>query len=67
MSVGKDIDYYSKFSPSPLSMKQFLDFGKMTSQTLVYFTCICSVLIDYISSVFHAIASIQGNFYVSLF
>lgn len=28
MAVGKDIDYYSKFSPSPLSMKQFLDFGK---------------------------------------
>lgn len=67
MSVGKDIDYYSKFSPSPLSMKQFLDFGKMTSQTLVYFTCICGVLIDYISSVFHASASIQGIFYVSLF
>uniref|UniRef100_A0A671YLI9 Protein-serine/threonine kinase n=1 Tax=Sparus aurata TaxID=8175 RepID=A0A671YLI9_SPAAU len=27
LAVGKDIDYYSKFSPSPLSMKQFLDFG----------------------------------------
>uniref|UniRef100_A0A8C8A221 Protein-serine/threonine kinase n=1 Tax=Oryzias sinensis TaxID=183150 RepID=A0A8C8A221_9TELE len=27
VAVGKDIDYYSKFSPSPLSMKQFLDFG----------------------------------------
>ncbi|CAG09959.1 unnamed protein product, partial [Tetraodon nigroviridis] len=27
VSAGKDIDYYSKFSPSPLSMKQFLDFG----------------------------------------
>uniref|UniRef100_A0A1A8F2Q7 Protein-serine/threonine kinase n=1 Tax=Nothobranchius korthausae TaxID=1143690 RepID=A0A1A8F2Q7_9TELE len=27
VSVGKDIDYYSRFSPSPLSMKQFLDFG----------------------------------------
>nr|XP_046259339.1 pyruvate dehydrogenase (acetyl-transferring) kinase isozyme 1, mitochondrial isoform X3 [Scatophagus argus] len=27
VSIGKDIDYYSKFSPSPLSMKQFLDFG----------------------------------------
>uniref|UniRef100_A0A8C5GRF6 Protein-serine/threonine kinase n=1 Tax=Gouania willdenowi TaxID=441366 RepID=A0A8C5GRF6_GOUWI len=26
-SVAKDIDFYSKFSPSPLSMKQFLDFG----------------------------------------
>uniref|UniRef100_A0A3Q2YWU1 Protein-serine/threonine kinase n=1 Tax=Hippocampus comes TaxID=109280 RepID=A0A3Q2YWU1_HIPCM len=27
VSIGRDIDYYSKFSPSPLSMKQFLDFG----------------------------------------
>uniref|UniRef100_A0A667ZCK5 Protein-serine/threonine kinase n=1 Tax=Myripristis murdjan TaxID=586833 RepID=A0A667ZCK5_9TELE len=27
VSIGKDVDYYSKFSPSPLSMKQFLDFG----------------------------------------
>uniref|UniRef100_A0A672JKZ6 Protein-serine/threonine kinase n=1 Tax=Salarias fasciatus TaxID=181472 RepID=A0A672JKZ6_SALFA len=27
VSVAKNIDYYSKFSPSPLSMKQFLDFG----------------------------------------
>ncbi|XP_023683758.2 pyruvate dehydrogenase (acetyl-transferring) kinase isozyme 1, mitochondrial-like [Paramormyrops kingsleyae] len=26
-SLGKHIDYYSRFSPSPLSMKQFLDFG----------------------------------------
>uniref|UniRef100_A0A3B3QZB5 Protein-serine/threonine kinase n=1 Tax=Paramormyrops kingsleyae TaxID=1676925 RepID=A0A3B3QZB5_9TELE len=26
-SLGKHVDYYSRFSPSPLSMKQFLDFG----------------------------------------
>uniref|UniRef100_A0A6Q2Y2J3 Protein-serine/threonine kinase n=1 Tax=Esox lucius TaxID=8010 RepID=A0A6Q2Y2J3_ESOLU len=26
-SIRKHIDYYSRFSPSPLSMKQFLDFG----------------------------------------
>ncbi|XP_066544339.1 pyruvate dehydrogenase (acetyl-transferring) kinase isozyme 1, mitochondrial isoform X1 [Amia ocellicauda] len=26
-SLGKQVDYYSRFSPSPLSMKQFLDFG----------------------------------------
>ncbi|XP_074553576.1 pyruvate dehydrogenase (acetyl-transferring) kinase isozyme 2, mitochondrial-like [Halichoeres trimaculatus] len=26
-NVPKHIDYFSKFSPSPLSMKQFLDFG----------------------------------------
>uniref|UniRef100_A0A3B5MMK2 Protein-serine/threonine kinase n=1 Tax=Xiphophorus couchianus TaxID=32473 RepID=A0A3B5MMK2_9TELE len=27
VSIGKDVDFYSRFSPSPLSMKQFLDFG----------------------------------------
>lgn len=27
-AIGKHIDYYSRFSPSPLSMKQFLDFGE---------------------------------------
>ncbi|MCI4378491.1 hypothetical protein PGIGA_G00216560 [Pangasianodon gigas] len=26
-SIGKLIDHYSRFSPSPLSMKQFIDFG----------------------------------------
>ncbi|XP_006636568.1 pyruvate dehydrogenase (acetyl-transferring) kinase isozyme 1, mitochondrial isoform X1 [Lepisosteus oculatus] len=26
-SLGKQVDFYSRFSPSPLSMKQFLDFG----------------------------------------
>uniref|UniRef100_A0AAR2IS76 Protein-serine/threonine kinase n=1 Tax=Pygocentrus nattereri TaxID=42514 RepID=A0AAR2IS76_PYGNA len=26
-SIGKLVDQYSRFSPSPLSMKQFLDFG----------------------------------------
>lgn len=28
-SVAKQIDFYSRFSPSPLSMKQFIDFGKL--------------------------------------
>lgn len=27
-SVPKHIEHFSKFSPSPLSMKQFLDFGE---------------------------------------
>uniref|UniRef100_A0A8C6U2C0 Protein-serine/threonine kinase n=1 Tax=Neogobius melanostomus TaxID=47308 RepID=A0A8C6U2C0_9GOBI len=27
VAITKDIDFYSRFSPSPLSMKQFLDFG----------------------------------------
>ncbi|KAK3543744.1 hypothetical protein QTP70_027155 [Hemibagrus guttatus] len=26
-SIGKLVDHYSRFSPSPLSMKQFIDFG----------------------------------------
>ncbi|XP_039611030.1 pyruvate dehydrogenase (acetyl-transferring) kinase isozyme 1, mitochondrial [Polypterus senegalus] len=26
-TLGKQVDYYSRFSPSPLSIKQFLDFG----------------------------------------
>ena len=25
--IEKKIDYYSEFSPSPLSLRQFLDFG----------------------------------------
>lgn len=28
-STANKIEYYSKFSPSPLSIKQFLDFGKL--------------------------------------
>lgn len=28
-SIGKLVDHYSRFSPSPLSMKQFLDFGEL--------------------------------------
>lgn len=28
VSIGKLVDQYSRFSPSPLSMKQFLDFGE---------------------------------------
>lgn len=26
--IGKMLDFYSQFNPSPLSIKQFLDFGK---------------------------------------
>ncbi|KAK0141673.1 [Pyruvate dehydrogenase (acetyl-transferring)] kinase isozyme 1, mitochondrial [Merluccius polli] len=32
VSIAKHIDYYSKFSPSPLSMKQFLDFGSQACE-----------------------------------
>ncbi|TNN58978.1 [Pyruvate dehydrogenase (acetyl-transferring)] kinase isozyme 1, mitochondrial [Liparis tanakae] len=38
VSMGKDIDYYSKFSPSPLSMKQFLDFGSENACEKTSFT-----------------------------
>uniref|UniRef100_A0A665WTP0 Protein-serine/threonine kinase n=1 Tax=Echeneis naucrates TaxID=173247 RepID=A0A665WTP0_ECHNA len=38
LSIGKDIDYYSKFSPSPLSMKQFLDFGSENACEKTSFT-----------------------------
>lgn len=44
ISAGKDIDYYSKFSPSPLSMKQFLDFGKMIPQTCMRFSLLCIIV-----------------------
>uniref|UniRef100_A0AAQ4Q233 Protein-serine/threonine kinase n=1 Tax=Gasterosteus aculeatus aculeatus TaxID=481459 RepID=A0AAQ4Q233_GASAC len=30
-SVPKHVDHFSKFSPSPLSMKQFLDFGSINA------------------------------------
>lgn len=30
-NVPKHIDHFSKFSPSPLSMKQFLDFGSINA------------------------------------
>ncbi|KAM8824385.1 pyruvate dehydrogenase (acetyl-transferring) kinase isozyme 2, mitochondrial-like [Synchiropus picturatus] len=30
-NVPKHVDYFSKFSPSPLSMKQFLDFGSINA------------------------------------
>lgn len=41
-TAGKDIDYYSKFSPSPLSMKQFLDFGKWMLQKACVSLRICA-------------------------
>lgn len=28
-NIPKQVDRFSKFSPSPLSMKQFIDFGKL--------------------------------------
>lgn len=33
-SAPKHIEHFSKFSPSPLSMKQFLDFGEYRSASV---------------------------------
>lgn len=50
-NVPKHIDYFSKFSPSPLSMKQFLDFGECDMTVCRLLGCIilsdfCRVLPD---------------------
>lgn len=37
-NVPKHIDHFSKFSPSPLSMKQFLDFGECVLFVITMFT-----------------------------
>lgn len=37
-NVPKHIDHFSKFSPSPLSMKQFLDFGEYILPVFTMFT-----------------------------
>uniref|UniRef100_A0A673MF96 Protein-serine/threonine kinase n=1 Tax=Sinocyclocheilus rhinocerous TaxID=307959 RepID=A0A673MF96_9TELE len=37
-SVAKQIDFYSRFSPSPLSMKQFIDFGSENACAKTSFT-----------------------------
>lgn len=31
-SVHKMLDFYSQFNPSPLSIKQFIDFGKQNDR-----------------------------------
>lgn len=37
-SISKHIDYYSRFSPSPLSIKQFIDFGSENACEKTSFT-----------------------------
>ncbi|KAA0716097.1 [Pyruvate dehydrogenase (acetyl-transferring)] kinase isozyme 1, mitochondrial [Triplophysa tibetana] len=37
-SISKHIDFYSRFSPSPLSMKQFIDFGSENACEKTSFT-----------------------------
>ncbi|XP_065149301.1 pyruvate dehydrogenase (acetyl-transferring) kinase isozyme 1, mitochondrial [Paramisgurnus dabryanus] len=37
-SISKQIDYYSRFSPSPLSIKQFIDFGSENACEKTSFT-----------------------------
>lgn len=38
-SAPKHIEHFSKFSPSPLSMKQFLDFGEYRSSLMLLLVC----------------------------
>lgn len=40
--IGKMLDFYSQFNPSPLSIKQFLDFGKSINfHKFLHDTCKC--------------------------
>lgn len=41
-NIQKMLDFYSQFNPSPLSIKQFIDFGK-----LIY-TNICDVFVHFL-------------------
>lgn len=34
--VNKMVDFYAQFNPSPLSIKQFIDFGKLITFSLFY-------------------------------
>lgn len=36
--IGKFLDFYSQFNPSPLSIKQFLDFGKLCREVEIFMT-----------------------------
>ena len=38
-NLARSLDYYSHFNPSPLSIKQFIDFGKFGFYLSVYCTC----------------------------
>lgn len=39
--IPKQIEYYSRFSPSPLSIKQFLDFGEWRGRGVVVVVLEC--------------------------
>jgi hypothetical protein len=41
-NITKMVDFYSQFNPSPLSIKQFIDFGKLYWH---YFACIVFLVI----------------------
>jgi len=37
-NIAKMLDYYSQFNPSPLSIKQFIDFGESRTYTIQPFS-----------------------------
>ncbi len=46
-TLSRMLDHYSHFNPSPLSVKQFIDFGKKKLQLFVdtlYYYLICTLL-----------------------
>lgn len=43
-NVTKMLDFYSQFNPSPLSIKQFIDFGKLLAAYNILFWVIQSLL-----------------------
>lgn len=34
--VNKMVDFYAQFNPSPLSIKQFIDFGKLSPMPALF-------------------------------
>lgn len=43
------VDFYSQFNPSPLSIKQFIDFGKYSSPRPIITVLIVTERIDVLS------------------
>ena len=45
-NLSRMLDHYSHFNPSPLSVKQFIDFGKITTfwSAAIYYYSICTLL-----------------------
>lgn len=45
-NAPQHIEHFSKFSPSPLSMKQFLDFGEWSLCCIVCYNVSDQILLD---------------------